>query len=69
MGLVHQSKYDSILPPQSKKFDVGLKNKLEEQEVALILTLIKHSTFKGEDLETIYNLVVKLQNQLRDVQS
>jgi len=39
------------------------KDSLDIEEVALILNLIKNSPFKGRDIETIYNLVIKLQNQ------
>ena len=39
------------------------KDSLDNNEIALILNLIKNSPFKGKDIETIYNLVIKLQNQ------
>ena len=39
------------------------KDSLDSNEIALILNLIKCSPFKGKDIETIYNLVIKLQNQ------
>ena len=39
------------------------KDSLDINEIALILNLIKSSPFKGGDIETIYNLVIKLQNQ------
>ena len=42
-------------------------NKLDKVEIGIILTLIKQSTFKGEDLEQVYNMVVKLQNQIKNV--
>jgi hypothetical protein len=34
---------------------------LSKQEIEFLLTLIKNSTFKGEMIEIIYNLVYKLQ--------
>ena len=43
------------------------KSKLDKVEIGIILTLIKQSTFKGEDLEKVYNKVIKLQNQLKNV--
>ena len=47
---------------------IGVSNsKLDKVEIGIILTLIKQSTFKGEDLEKVYNMVVKLQNQIRNV--
>ena len=36
---------------------------LNEKELECLLTLIKYSTFKGEDLELVYNTTLKLQNQ------
>ena len=36
---------------------------LEKHEIEFILTLIKESTFKGEYVESLYNLVYKLQQQ------
>lgn len=39
------------------------KDSLEGEEIAVILNLIKSSSFNGGDIETIYNLVIKLQNQ------
>jgi hypothetical protein len=39
------------------------KDSLDSNEIALILNLIKSSPFKGKDIEVIYNLVIKLQNQ------
>ena len=38
-------------------------NDLSTQDIELLLALLKTSTFKGEQLEFLYNLVVKLQNQ------
>lgn len=38
-------------------------NQLTTQELQLILLLLKQSTIKGDQVETFYNTVVKLQNQ------
>ena len=38
-------------------------NQLSQQEIEVLLSMIKRTTFLGEDLEPLYNLVVKLQNQ------
>lgn len=38
-------------------------NKLTQQELQMALSLLKQSTIKGEQVETFYSLVVKLQNQ------
>jgi hypothetical protein len=39
------------------------KNSLNKQELSIILNLIKETSFKGEDIETLYNLILKLQDQ------
>jgi hypothetical protein len=38
-------------------------NALNKQEIELLLGLIKQSHFQGESLESLYNLVLKLQQQ------
>jgi len=38
-------------------------SQLTAKELEILLSLIKTSTFLGEDVEVIYNMVVKLQNQ------
>ena len=38
-------------------------NYLNQKEIEVLLSLIKRSTFLGEDIESLYNLVIKLQNQ------
>ena len=53
---------------QQMETPIGVSNnKLDKVEISIILTLIKQSTFKGEDLEKVYNMVVKLQNQIKNV--
>lgn len=39
------------------------KDNLDKQELTLILNMIKETKFKGEDIELLYKLVIKLQNQ------
>jgi hypothetical protein len=39
------------------------ESSLNKEELELILTLIKNSSFKGKDVETLYNSVYKLQQQ------
>lgn len=39
---------------------------LELQEIELLLTLIKNSTFSGSQLEELYTIVYKLQQQYLD---
>lgn len=36
---------------------------LSKQEIELLLSLIKDSTFRGEHVETLYTMVYKLQQQ------
>ena len=53
---------------QQMETPIGVSNnKLDKVEIGIILTLIKQSTFKGADLEQIYNMVIKLQNQIKNV--
>lgn len=42
------------------------KNKLSEDELRILLRLLRETTFKGSDVENIYNLVQKIQNQFKD---
>jgi hypothetical protein len=37
-------------------------NALTKQEIEFLLGLIKQSSFQGESLESLYNLVLKLQH-------
>jgi hypothetical protein len=38
-------------------------NQLNVKEIEILLSLIRRSTFLGEDLEPLYSMVIKLQNQ------
>jgi hypothetical protein len=38
-------------------------NQLTVSEIEVLLSMIKRTTFLGEDIEPLYNLVNKLQNQ------
>lgn len=38
-------------------------NQLTKEEIQFLMELIKRSSFQGESLEGLYNLVLKLQNQ------
>ncbi len=38
-------------------------DQLTLREIEILLSLIRRSTFLGEDLESLYNMVIKLQNQ------
>ena len=53
--------------PSTKKVTVSEANKLDSEELIVILNMIRQSSFKGADIERVYNTVLKLQNQLTDV--
>ena len=53
-----------ILNRQNPQNDSNLdQNNLDINEISIILNMIKETSFKGKDLEAIYNLVIKLQKQ------
>ena len=39
-------------------------NQLSIQEIQYLLSLLKETTIRGEQVEFFYNLVIKLQNQI-----
>lgn len=41
----------------------NINDALNKEEISLLLEVIKQTTFKGENIEPLYNLVLKLQNQ------
>jgi hypothetical protein len=55
MGLIDKIKQNQPEPQ--------LSNQLNSEELEVLLSLIKKSSFLGEDIEPLYNMVVKLQNQ------
>jgi ribosomal protein S13 len=58
MGLVAQSiVVQGETPTKQETQD------LSSSEIEALLNLIKKSTFVGQDVEMVYNLVVKLQKQ------
>jgi len=46
---------------EKNKVDLDSNIKLTKEEINLILQIIKNSTFSGELIEPLYNLVYKLQ--------
>ena len=55
---------NSVTPNSNEPMQVDMNvNNLTKEEIALLITLIKQSTFQGENIESLYNLVLKLQNQ------
>lgn len=45
--------------PQPKPADTLFS----KEEIEFLLTMIKDGTFKGSQLEMLYNVIVKLQNE------
>ena len=41
----------------------SFNHQLTAKEIEVILSMIKKTTFLGEDIEPLYNLIIKLQNQ------
>ena len=52
-----------------KKKEEEKNSQLTLQELEFLLFLIKNSTFKGEQVEAIYNTAVKLQQQYLDLKN
>lgn len=53
----------SILDKLKTTNNDNSNNQLTKAELELLLIIIKESTFKGEHVESLYNLVFKLQQQ------
>jgi len=60
MSLINKIKQQNIEASQSSERDAF---SLSKQEIELLLTMIKDSSFRGEHVETLYTLVYKLQQQ------
>jgi len=54
MGLI-----DKIISNKAKEPD----NSLTKEELEFLLLALKRASFTGEQLETVFNIVIKLQNQ------
>ncbi len=55
------------IPEKNNQPIIPSENNLDKKEITIILNLIKNTTFKGDSLETMYNLVLKLQNQFSNL--
>lgn len=42
-------------------------NQLTKKELEVLLNMVKEGTFKGVDIEPIYNMVIKLQDQYTNI--
>ena len=38
-------------------------HQLNKREIEVLLSIIRKTTFIGEDIEPLYNMIIKLQNQ------
>ena len=47
----------------SKKPKQATTKDLTKEELTIILQLIKNSTFSGDTIEVLYNLIIKLQTK------
>ena len=56
---------DRIKPPTQTQQHLKelTSDQLSTQEIEVLLSMIKRTNFLGEDIEPLYNLVVKLQSQ------
>ena len=57
MGILDKIRSSSSTQGQTQS------NQLTLQEIEVLLSMIKRTTFLGEDIEPLYNLIIKLQNQ------
>lgn len=57
MAIIETAKQNSSPTTTGEEFTLG------QQELEFLLLLIKDSTFKGSQLEEVYNTVYKLQQQ------
>ena len=60
MSIISKLKGDSS--PQREESSL-----LNKQEIEMLLNLIKTSSFIGEDVESVYNMVIKLQKQYLNI--
>jgi hypothetical protein len=56
---VTQNTPETVTPPIVD----NVNNNLSKEEISLVLDIVRQTTFKGEHIESLYNLVLKLQNQ------
>lgn len=64
MGILDKVKVQEMQPVQIQQEPVA--NQLSTQEIGVLLQMVRKTTFLGEDIETLYNLIIKLQNQYID---
>lgn len=70
----NKDKKEEVLDPKQEQASSPILSKkeksipqLSKQEIELLLLMIKETSFKGEHIELVYNLVLKLQKQYKDL--
>jgi hypothetical protein len=58
MGLLNRTTKKPISKPEQKPIEFELGT----EEIKIILQGIQNTTFKGKDIEMMYNLILKLQD-------
>jgi hypothetical protein len=62
-----QGKEEQKTPPSSYVLETVPHLKLDKLDIEILLSLIKDSTFKGRDIQVIYDLVLKLQDYYEQI--
>ncbi len=62
-----QGKEEQKTPPSSYVLEKFPHLKLDKLDIEILLSLIKESTFKGKDIQVIYDLILKLQNYYEQI--
>lgn len=52
-----------LIDLMNKSKEKDTSNDLTKEELEFLLLSLKKTTFVGEQLETLFNIVIKLQNQ------
>ena len=58
-----------VLSKKNQKKTTQNLTKLNEDELKYLITLIGRSEFKGIDLQILYTITAKLQNQLSEIKN
>jgi len=62
-----QGKNTTLLTKKSSQTKIKKNNfSLELEEARYLLTLIAKSDFSGKDIQIVYNVALKLQNQIKE---
>lgn len=61
--IINQPKQEVMENDKSNLEVSKMDNKLNQNELEYLLNLLGEATFKGKDIQRVYNLIIKLQNQ------